>query len=276
MKNPLKYLKHLVKDPINTIAEADARKKEIMPLLYGSLGVLAVGVILQVAVKLDFMAIFSFIGLVGAAFFGFLLSVANTVKKRFEVLTCNKCKTLAEIKTPEDYAKYVSYTVEKDEATFKGYTGNKEPTNGVYSQVKFSGAASAVLSVKLVCPHCGEVKALKYYAEPFKCHAEATKVGVAQINSVRASLESAVRAAVNDYNDPEKKASIPYTFHSSKNPNFENRYKFKGANAADAHPNYMGARIDYHKDVEEILEHYFVLNELSGTLSDPAKAKKSK
>lgn len=276
MKNPLKYLKHLVKDPINTIAEANARKKEIMPLLYGSLGVLAVGVILQVAVKLDFMAVFSFIGLAGAAFFGFLLSVANTVKKRFEVLTCNKCNTLAEIKTPEDYAKYVSYTVEKDEATFKGYTGNKEPNNGVYSLVKFSGSSTAEVSVALTCPHCGEVKHLKYSATPFKCHAEATKVGALQFPAVRTSLETAVRTAINDYNNPDKKASIPYTFHSSKNPNFENRYKFKGANGAGAHPDYMGARIDYHKDVEEMLEHYFVLNELSGTLSDPAKAKKSK
>ena len=33
MKNPIAYLKHIVKDPINTIAEADARKKEIMPLI---------------------------------------------------------------------------------------------------------------------------------------------------------------------------------------------------------------------------------------------------
>ena len=32
MKNPLAYLKHIVKDPVNTIAEADARKKEIMQI----------------------------------------------------------------------------------------------------------------------------------------------------------------------------------------------------------------------------------------------------
>ena len=33
MKNPLKYLKHIVKDPITTTAEAAARKNEIMVLL---------------------------------------------------------------------------------------------------------------------------------------------------------------------------------------------------------------------------------------------------
>ena len=274
MKNPLTYLKHIVKDPINTIAEADARKKEIMPLLYGSAGVLAVGVILQIVAGLDFMAIFSGIGLLGLAFCGFLLLVISSAKKRFEVLTCDKCHTLAEIKTPEAFAKYVSFAVEKDEAVFKGYSGNKEPTNGVYSLVKFSGSSSAVVSVALTCPHCGEVKHLRYSAEPFKCHAEASKVGALQFPAVRASLETAVREAVNDYNDPEKKDRIPYTFHSSKNPNFENRYKLKGANGAGAHPDYMGVRIDYRKDVEEMLEHYFVHNELSGSLTDPAKAKK--
>ena len=73
---------------------------------------------------------------------------------------------------------------------------------------------------------------------------------------------------------PKKKGNIPYTFHSSKNPNFENRYKLKGANGVDAHPDYMGVRVDYHKDVEEMLEHNFVLRELQGALSDPNKVKK--
>ena len=276
MKNPLAHLKHVVKDPINTIAEADARKKEVMLLLYGSLGVLAVGLVLQLAAKLDFMAVFSFIGLAGAGFCAFLLAVINGAKKRFEGLTCNKCHTLAEIKTPEAFAKYISYTVEKDEAVFKGYSGNKEPTNGVYSLVKFSGSSNAVVSVKLTCPHCGEVKHLKYSAEPFKCHAEATKVGALQFPTVKTSLETAVRAAVNDYNNPDKKTAIPYSLHSSKNPHFEQRTTFKGANASGARPDYMGVKIDYHKDVEEMLAHYFVLNELNGSLTDSAKSKKSK
>ena len=36
MKNPSAYLKHLVKDPINTNEDAAAKKSEIMPLLYTS------------------------------------------------------------------------------------------------------------------------------------------------------------------------------------------------------------------------------------------------
>lgn len=276
MKNPLAYLKHIVKDPVNTTAEADARKKEIMPLLYGSLGVLALGLILQIAAGLTFMAVFTLIGLVGAVFCAFLLSVISRAKKRFEGLTCDKCHTLAEIKTPEAFAKYISYTVEKDEAVFNGYSGNKEPTNGVYSLVKFSGSSKAVVSVNLTCPHCGEVKHLKYSATPFKCHAEAKNVGALAFPTTKNTLETAVRTAVNDYNNPDKKASIPYSIHSSKNPHFAERNTFKGANAPGAHSDYMGARIDYHTDVEEMLEHYFVLNELNGSLTDPSKPKKSK
>ena len=275
MKNPLKYLKHIVKDPINTIAEADARKKEIMPWLFGSIALAVVANVLGGAVDaLSFLTIFGLIGIFATMFFGFLLFVANSAKKRFEVLTCDKCNTLAEIKTPEAFAKYISFAVEKDEAVFKGYSGNKQPTDGVYSLVSFSASSKALVAVDITCPHCGKVRHLKYSAEPFKCSAQAKKVGALAFPSVRMSLETAVRTAVNDYNDPNRRALVPYTFHSSKNPNFERRTTFKGANASDAHPNYMGARIDYRKDVSEMLEHYFVINELNGTLYDPAKAKK--
>ena len=276
MKNPLNYLKHIVKDPINTIDEADTRKKEIMPLFYSSLGILALGVILQLVAKLDFMAILSFIGLVGVVFCLFLFSVIKGAKKRFEGLTCDKCHTLAQIKTPEDFAKYVSYSIEKDVAEFKGRSGNNQATNGVFSLVKYTGSSSAIVSVELTCPHCGEIKHLKYYAVPFKCHAEAKNVGTLQFAAVSSSLETAVRTAVVDYNNPDKNHLIPYSFHSSKNPNFENRFTMKGANASGAHPDYMGAKIDYRKDVDEMLEHYFIFNEMNGSLVDPTKAKKSK
>ena len=274
MKNPLKFLKHVVKDPVNTIPEANARKKEIMPILYVSLGVLALGLILQLAAKLDFMAVLSFIGLAGTALSLYLLSILGKVKKRFECLTCDKCNTLAEIKTPEDFAKYVSYTVEKDVADFKGYTGNKEATNGVFAKVEYTATSSAVVSIKLTCPKCGEVKELKYTAAPFKCHAGAQKVGALQFQAVSSSLEKAVRDAVNDYNNPDKKPLIPYTYHSSKNPNFEARFTVKGVNGKVAHPDYMGTVLDFRKDIEEMVEHYFVLNDLTGSLTDPNKSKK--
>ena len=277
MKKALDFLKHLVKDPINTIAEADERKKEIMPFLYGSLGVLALGVILQLVAKLEFMAALSFIGLASTAFFGFLLWVIKKAKERFEGLTCSKCNTLAEIKTPEDFAKYVSYVVEKDCATFKeGQHSKVTPTNGVHSFVKITGSSSAVVWVDITCPNCGEVKHLKYEARPFECHTERKNVSVADYAVVFNQMETDVRNAVNDYNHPDKKTCIPYSLHSSKNPNFEERFTMKGANAPGAHPDYNGVRIDFHQDVEEMLEHYFVVPMINGTLTDPNKSQKSK
>lgn len=274
MKNPIQYFKHLVKDPINTIAEADARKKEVLPWFIGfaAFGVLMGG--LSCIEALSFLSLFTIIGVVGIMFFGFLLLVISMAKKRFETLTCDKCNTLAEIKTGEDFLKYISYTVVKDEAIYKGYTGNKEPSNGVYTQVKVSASSSAVIAVDLKCPHCGEIKHLKYCATPFSCHIEKKNVRIIDYVDLRKAMEETVQSIVDDYNDPAKRELIPYTFHSSKNPNFEKRYEFKGANAIDAFPDYMGARIDHHKDAEEMLLHYFIFNELKGTLSDPNKANK--
>ena len=277
MKNPIAYLKHIVKDPINTIAEADARKKEIMPLLYVFLGVLAMGIILQLAAKLEFMAVVSFIGLVGVAFCAFLFWVIKKSKERFEGLTCSQCNTLAEIKTHEDFEKYISYVVEKDEAIFKeGQHSKVSPTNGVHSLVKISASAEAVLSVDLTCPHCGAVKHLRYKAEPLKCHTEQKNVRTVDYNTVHTQMSNVVRAVTIDYNNPEKRYNIPYTLHSSKNPNFENRHTFEGANAPDARPNYNGVKIDFHQDVEEMLEHYFVIPMINGTIEDPTKYSKSK
>ena len=276
MKNPLAYLKHLVKDPVNTIAEADARKKEIMPFLYGSIGILALGLILQLAAKLDFMATFSFIGLASTGFFVFLLCMLKDITKKFEVLTCDKCHTMAEIKTHEDFVKYVDYTIEKDQANFKGYCGNNQPTNGVFSLVKYVGTSTGVVSVRLTCPHCGEVRHLKYSAEPFKCHAEAKGVGALQFDAVSRSLETAVRTAVTDYNDPNKKDLIPYTYQSSKNPHFQEKPKARILDSSEVNINYMGAEIHVRQDLDEMLEHYFVIPMLNGVLYDPSKSKNSK
>lgn len=90
MKNPLVYLKHLVKDPINTIAEADARKKEIMPWLYGSIALAVVPSVLGGAISaLSFLTIFGMIGIFATMFFGFLLFVIKKAKEKFKARSVN-------------------------------------------------------------------------------------------------------------------------------------------------------------------------------------------
>ena len=144
MKNPLTYLKHLVKDPINTIAEADARKKEIMPWLYGSIALAVIPSVLGGAVEaLSFLTIFGMIGIFAIMFFAFLLFVIKKAKDRFKALTCNECNTLAEIKTPEDFAKYISFAIGKNVAVYNGIS-HPSSNNGVVSEITASANATAL------------------------------------------------------------------------------------------------------------------------------------
>lgn len=272
MKNPFKQLKHLFKDPVNTIDEANARKKEIMPWFYVSIAIAALFGILDGILGTGFLMIFALVGIAGVMVFGFLLFALKKIRARFEVLTCDKCKTLAQIKSMEDYKKYISYTVESNKAVFSGYTGSKELNkNNEYPSVRYSATSVGILSVSLTCPNCGAVKQLKYDATPFKCHAEEKNVSVARRNAIAGSLEAAVKSAVDDYNNNRP---IPYSIHSSKNAHFEERTTFKGANAGGAHPKYKDVVIDMHQDLDEMIEHYFVLNQMNGELSDPNKPAK--
>ena len=274
MKNVIQQLKHMWKDPINTIEEADARKKEIMPWLYGSIGVAVVPSILGNLINaLDFLTMFSIIGVVGIMAFGFLLFIIKKAKAKFEALTCDKCNVMAEIKTAEDFAKYVSYSVGKYEATYLGIN-HPASNNGVVSKVEAKGNATVVVPIDLKCPHCGNVKRLEYTVVPFKCSSVEEKVLVRDLETVKTRLENAVKEVVKDYNDLEKRSEFPYSIHSKKNPNYENRTKPQVGTSWI--PRYNGVRIDYRKDVEEMVEAFFLENQLDGTIVDPSKPKKTK
>ncbi|MBE6679954.1 MAG: hypothetical protein E7598_05455 [Ruminococcaceae bacterium] len=270
MKNPIEHLKHLWKDPINTIEEADARKKEILPWLYGSIGVAALFSILDGILGTGFLMIFALIGVFGIMAFGFMLFVIGKAKDRFKALTCDGCNTLATIKTPEEFAEFISYTVGKHEATYHGVS-HPASNNGVVSKVEAKGSASVVVYIDLKCPNCGKVKKLEYHIVPFKCSQSEEKVLVRDVELVKMRLDAAVKAVVADYNDPEKRKNIPYSIHSVNNPNYENRTK---PQFTSSRQKYNGVTIDYRKDVEEMVEQFFLANQLDGNLVDPSKTKK--
>lgn len=271
MKNPLQQIKHMWKDPINTIDEANARKKEIMPWLYGSIGLAVLGVGLSGIGPLGFLMVFGMVGAVGVVLFGFMLFIIKKAKQKFQALTCDKCNVMAEIKTPEDFAKYVSYTVGEHVAEYRGIS-HPASNNGVISQVEAKGSATVAVSIDLKCPHCGEVKRLIYTITPFKCSAVEEKVLVGQVEVVKMRLENNVKEVVRDYNDLEKRASFPYSIHSKKNPDYENRTKVQVGTSYI--PRYNGVRIDFRKDVEEMVEDFFLENQLDGNIVDPNKSKK--
>ena len=268
--NPIAYFKHLVKDPINTIAEANARKKEILPWLFGSIGLAVAGAGLSNIKNLDFLMIFGLIGIFATMFFGFLLFVIKKAKEKFKALTCNKCNTLAEIKSREDFEKYITYTIGKNEAVFDGVS-HPASNDGVVSEITAEGKASVTVSIDLKCPHCGNVKKLNYSFVPFQCSAKQTKVAVRDVEFVKAKLENAVRAAIADYNTPDRRENMPYSIHSSKNPLFESRTTFKAANDPKAHPDYNGAKIDKFIDPEDVVEQFFLNNQLDGKITELQK-----
>ena len=270
MKNPLKHIKHMWKDPINTIDEANARKKEIMPWLYGSIGVAVLFCGLDGILGTGILMVLGLIGVFGVMAFGFMLFIIKKAKQKFQALTCDKCNVMAEIKTPEDFAKYVSYTVGTHEAEYRGIN-HPASNNGVVSKVEAKGSAIVVVSIDLKCPNCGEVKRLLYTITPFKCSAVEQKVLVRDLEAVKTRLENNVKEVVRDYNDLEKRASFPYSIHSKKNPNYENRTKPQVGTSYI--PRYNDVRIDYRKDVVEMVEAFFLENQLDGTISDPNKPK---
>ena len=276
MKNPFAFFKHLAKDPVNNVEEAEARKKEILPWLLGSVGGGVLCGILEGILGTGFLSIVILIAVAGMMFFGFLYAVASDAKARFAALTCQNCGTIAEFKSYEEFMKHVSFTVIEDKATFVENQHSKvSPTNGVHSFVQVNATASAVLAVDITCPKCGEVKHLRYNATPFQCYAEKKNVSTLEYERVYHQMATAVRNAVLDYNDPEKRKLIPYTYQSTKSPYYEEEYKARILGPSEVNIDYMGAKIKFHKDVEEMLLHYFVKRELSGKLYDPNHTEKS-
>lgn len=260
-KNPLAWLKHLVKDPIRTIAEADTRKKEIMPLLFVSIGITVVFTALNAFFEeLGFFMIFALIGLVGIGLCGFLLFVIGQAKKKFAALTCDGCNTMLDIHTKEEFLKYVSYQVLKDTTKFD--LSHPSSNNGVVSYVRASGEGNAVLSVSFVCPSCGKTKTFQYSITPFKCQKEQKNVRVADVELVKSRLEDSVRHVLKVY-ESEDRAKIPYTIQSIHHPNYENRAKPQ----VGLGPDYEGVTIRYHREIDEMVEGLFINNELNGSIS---------
>ena len=94
MKNPILHVKHLWKDPINNIEEANTRKKEVMPWLLGSVGAAVLFCGLGGALGIGILSVFGFVGIVGVMVFGFLL----------EMRCANVCRTCGGLTAYRFYA----------------------------------------------------------------------------------------------------------------------------------------------------------------------------
>ena len=262
-KNPLNWLKHVVKDPINTIDEANARQKEIMPGLYIALGVMVVGAVLQVLLKLDFMVIFTMAGGLFAVFFGFLLFVAKKAKERFVALTCD-CGEMFKLEDKADFSKYISFTVVSENVSNK--VEHPASKDGVVPDVTASVKADTTVEISIKCPKCGKVRTLVYKITPFKAEKKEMKVGVLVLPVLKTEMEKMASEVAADYAS-SKREEIPFSIHSVHNPLYEERTKAHAVNDTAAYPVYKGMTIKYHRTPEEMVRGFFCENELNGKIS---------
>ena len=154
------YFKHLVKDPVKTVPEAKARKKEVQKILLISLGLSLGGMILDSLVlrKLlgtssaygvisTILKIPTAIGFIGVIFSGFLLVIVGKVLNNLKDLECPNCK---EQITDTDSVKY-SILRQWEERKVDSSSNNIHVTQTV----------KALVSISCVCQNCGTEKTFK-------------------------------------------------------------------------------------------------------------------
>ena len=256
LKNPVK----LFKEPVKTIDEVEQRKKDIKPWFIIS------GVLCLVG-----------IGVLGLMIFGFLYIMANRIKKKMECLTCDNCNKMASFQNIEEFKKYVTYTIVGGKAKYKG-AKHTVINQGIDAIVEAQADASAIVYISLTCPHCGTTKQLEYYITPFICSKREEKVSIRDVEVLKSRFERLVKEVVEVFNDPLRHHEIPYTIHSVNHPNYEERGKLQ-LDSSKVYGYYNGVKIEYHRDVEELVEGFFVHNEINGKIiesNNKAKSKKNK
>ena len=267
MKNPIEFIKHLWKDPVNTIEEVEQRKKEIMPWLLGSIGVAVLFCGLDGILGTGILMILGMVGVAGVMMFGFLLFICMKAKEKFAALTCNACNTMAKFENEADYVNNVSYSVSEDVTSNVNIP--KPSDSGIISEITARGSGTASVRIQLKCPNCGATKELSYIITPFKCSASEKKVAAGKAQEVAARLQASVNAVVAEYANKETRKNIPYTIQSIHHPNYEDRTK-----PTTTSTKYQGVTIDYHREVDELVEGFFLHNELNGKIVDHSKDKK--
>ncbi len=265
LKKILNHLKHVIKDPISTIAEADQRKKELLPLLYISIGVTVVPALLGSLISaLGFLMIFAFIGFIGVALFGFLLFVVSKAKKKFEAMTCSGCNTMISAETKEAFDKYVSYEILS--ATTKLNSNiSKDGKNELLCTVSAKGKGTVVAQVSFKCPECGKVNSFKYTIEPFKCEKVEEKVTQSASSILKLEFDKMVNKVLDAY-DPNDTATIPMSIHSVYHPDHEAAVQKANKPQLISHPEFEGVTITYHRTPTEMIEGLFIRNELNGKI----------
>ena len=184
---------------------------------------------------------------------------------------------MASFQNIEEFKKYVTYTIVGGKAKYKG-AKHTVINQGIDAIVEAQADASAIVYISLTCPHCGTTKQLEYYITPFICSKREEKVSIRDVEVLKSRFERLVKEVVEVFNDPLRHHEIPYTIHSVNHPNYEERGKLQ-LDSSKVYGYYNGVKIEYHRDVEELVEGFFVHNEINGKIiesNNKAKSKKNK
>lgn len=304
MKNPLVYLKHVIKDPITNIEEADSRKKELMPLLYTSIGIAVAGVI--GSIFLSFLTVLTVIGGLGVALCLFLFFIIKRAKAKFAALACDGCKAMMEIKTEEDYNKYVTYTIGGISHAIN-FSQVTESDKGGVTKISALGTSTATIIFECTCPKCGTKNRIQYIISPLKTEVgdaykpalikaeiineetekmilstlralavHSMKYGFlpAELESKKVSAKKGLTAnmltiSLTDEDVKQIKDSIavelPITSHSIHHADYG-----KASVSSASCPSsgcFRSVGLKYHRTIDEMAEGFFVRNELNGDIS---------
>lgn len=152
-KNFLEKIKFFLTEPVKSSAEADARKKELIPYTLISFGVVVVFLILGMAIE-PIKIVFNIIAYIAMFFvfvFGWCLFKAITLKKKFADLECSNCKTV--IKYSPDFKIDVK---NKSFSTSESKTQNSKA--GI--DIEVTGIETSSVTITCKCQECGTEKTL--------------------------------------------------------------------------------------------------------------------
>lgn len=196
-----KNLKHLIKDPVNTVEEAKGRRKEIYPLLYMSIGLALVFVLVSLIPKVgDIVMLFNIIPIVGLMLSIFLISVAKKIEKKFINLECSNCKTRIA------YNGDVSYKVIK-----RTYNVTKSKTQNARAgiDIKVIGKEAADVEITCKCQECGTIKTFSERFRTAEC-VKSDNVSLINADLMLANYEKDIRAEQAAGFDGSTGAKITY------------------------------------------------------------------
>ncbi len=153
------YLKHVIKDPVNSIEEIETRKKELKPLLKWSLiiigGAFAFIIVFSLLARLFkfgvpsfvtmLITLVAFVGCIGVVIYLFMGFVLKKGKEKFILLECPSCHARI---TYDD--ERVGYKVLNE------YT--KKETKQTNNRITVEQTTYAHVEINCICQECGAEK----------------------------------------------------------------------------------------------------------------------